>query len=85
MTFAHNGEPAPMETTEGSLADILESFYKAFDLQDYLDQMGVVDDKVVDICRRLNNIVTDRLDQNSRIALLQVIDDINPTWREESS
>lgn len=42
-----------------SLVDLLEGFYKAFEINNYLDQIGIIDDRLDRIVKELKNLQED--------------------------
>jgi glycerol dehydrogenase-like iron-containing ADH family enzyme len=44
------------ESPDKSLVDLLEGFYQGFGLADYLDQIGVIDDRIDKIVEELESI-----------------------------
>lgn len=61
---------------EKSLSDLLEGFYKGFDIADYLDQIGIIDDRLDDLTKSLESIMDLLMDDNAFIDRGELVDDL---------
>jgi hypothetical protein len=45
--------------SQHSLVDLLDGFYKAFHIDDYLDQIGIIDDRLDEVLNQLRDLQFD--------------------------
>lgn len=63
--------------SDHSLIDLLDAFYHHFGISNYLDQIGIIDDRLTTIVDQLNLILADYDDQDLWDRLNPIIDSID--------
>jgi hypothetical protein len=61
------------ESPDKSLVDLLEGFYQGFGLADYLDQIGVIDDRIDKIVEELESIKAEAGSISTMVIIQRVI------------